>query len=152
MQKPIHKLSLYLSTSFSDPVWNHTGSAEDEGTGLTPWQAHESPDAGWQQRGRARNRNHHTGDHAGRRVKGPNRQMFWFRIQSMSFGMLLLLKPLLISDVSSVPASCDSAAVSLRPLHRAGGEAVEERGLVAGAEPAGSVHHLQTHSVQLLET
>lgn len=64
----------------------------------------------------------------------------------------LLLKLLFISDVSSVPASCDSTAVSLWPLHRAGGEIVEERGLIPGAKPAGSVHQFQTHSVQLLET
>lgn len=63
-----------------------------------------------------------------------------------------LLKGLFISDVSPVPASCDSPAVSLWPLHRAGGAVVEERGLVAGAKPAGSVHRFQTHPVQLLET
>ncbi len=58
----------------------------------------------------------------------------------------------LVADVSSVPASCDGFAVSLWPLHRAGGEAVEERGLVPGAEPAGAVHQFQAHAVQLPKT
>lgn len=64
----------------------------------------------------------------------------------------LSVKLVSLPDVSSVPASRDRAAVSLRPLHRAGGEVAEKRGLVLGAEFAGSVPHFQTHSVQLPET
>lgn len=44
------------------------------------------------------------------------------------------------ADVSPMPASCDGFAVSLWPLHRAGGAAFEKCGLVPGTEPAGALH------------
>lgn len=56
------------------------------------------------------------------------------------------------ADVPPVPAGRDQSAEPLRPLHGAGGEAAEERGVVAGAEPAGPLHQLQTRAVQLPET
>lgn len=56
------------------------------------------------------------------------------------------------ADVPPVPAGGDQSAEPLRPLHRAGGEAAEKRGVVTGAEPAGALHQLQTRPVQLPET
>ena len=51
-----------------------------------------------------------------------------------------------------MPASRDGFAVSLWPLHWAGGEAFEKRGVVPGTEPAGAVHQFQTHTVWLPKT
>lgn len=62
------------------------------------------------------------------------------------------LRSFVLPDVSSVPASGDGFAVSPGPLHRAGGEAADKRGVVSGSEPAGPLHQLQTHTVQLPET
>lgn len=53
------------------------------------------------------------------------------------------------ADVSSMPASCDRFAVSLWPLHRAGGEAAKKRGFIPGTEPAGPLHQFQARTVQL---
>ena len=55
-------------------------------------------------------------------------------------------------DVPPMPACCNKFADSLWPLHRAGGETTEECGVLIGTEPAGFVHQLQTHTVQLPET
>ena len=57
-----------------------------------------------------------------------------------------------VVDVPPVPEGREGDAVSLRPLHGAGGEAAEERGVLPGPEPTGAVHRLQTHAVQLPET
>lgn len=57
-----------------------------------------------------------------------------------------------LTDVPSVPASGDGFAVSSGALHRAGGQAADERGVVSGSEPAGPLHQLQTHTVQLPKT
>lgn len=56
------------------------------------------------------------------------------------------------ADVPPVPAGCDQSAEPLRPLHRAGGKAVEKCSVITGAEPAGALYQLQTCTVQLLKT
>ena len=72
--------------------------------------------------------------------------------QSSQHDIVQLTNSVFVADVSSMPASRDGFAVSLWPLHRAGGEAAEKRGVVPGTEPAGAVHQFQTHTVWLPKT
>lgn len=73
------------------------------------------------------------------RVNLGHRDTFLCQIQiSRPCALVTLL--FTVADVPSVPASCDGAAVALWPLHRAGGEVAEERGLLPRAKPAGAVH------------
>lgn len=57
-----------------------------------------------------------------------------------------------VADVPPMPASRDGFTDSLWPLHGAGGETVEKRGVVTGTKPSGAVLKLQAHTVQLLKT